>query len=50
LGQVVFYPASDPAMLEGTPGDYEGEVEITFADGQRQTVYDTLKFKVREDF
>lgn len=49
-GQVVFYPASDPAMLEGTPGDYEGEVEITFADGQRQTVYDTLKFKVREDF
>lgn len=49
-GQVVFYPASDPAMLAGSPGDYEGEVEITFADNQKQTVYDTLKFKVREDF
>lgn len=49
-GQVVFYPASDPAMLQGEAGDYEGEIEITFGDGQIQTVYDTLKFKVREDF
>lgn len=30
-------------------GDYEGEVEITFPTG-KQTVYDLLKFKVREDF
>jgi hypothetical protein len=49
-GQVVFYPASAPAMLQGAPGDYEGEIEITFADSQIQTVYDTLRFKVREDF
>lgn len=49
-GQVVFYPASAPAMLQGEPGDYEGEIEITFGDGQIQTVYDVLKFKVREDF
>jgi len=49
-GQVVFYPASAPAMLQGDPGDYEGEVEITFSDGQVQTVYDVLKFKVRGDF
>lgn len=49
-GQVVFYPASAPAMLQGEAGDYEGEIEVTFADGQIQTVYDTLKFKVREDF
>ena len=49
-GQVVFYPASAPAMLQGDPGDYEGEIEITFPDGQIQTVYDPLKFKVREDF
>ena len=49
-GQVVFYPASDPAMLQGAAGDYEGEIEITFGDGQVQTVYDPLKFKVREDF
>lgn len=49
-GQVVFYPASAPEMLQGEPGDYEGEIEITFNDGQVQTVYDVLKFKVREDF
>jgi hypothetical protein len=49
-GQVVFYPASAPEMLQGEPGDYEGEIEMTFSDGQIQTVYDTLRFKVREDF
>lgn len=32
-------------------GDYEGEIEVTFSAGQgKQTVYDVLKFKVREDF
>jgi hypothetical protein len=30
-------------------GNYEGEIEITFADGV-QTVYDLVKFKVRADF
>lgn len=49
-GQVAFYPASAPEMLQGEPGDYEGEIEITFADSTVQTVYDLLKFKVREDF
>ena len=49
-GEVVFYPASAPEMLQGDPGDYEGEIEITFADTTVQTVYDLLKFKVREDF
>jgi hypothetical protein len=49
-GQVVFYPASAPAMLTGEPGDYEGEIEITFSDSQVQTVYDLLKFKIRQDF
>lgn len=49
-GQVVFFPASSPEMLQGEPGDYEGEIEITYADSQVQTVYDLLKFKVREDF
>lgn len=49
-GQVAFYPASAPEMLQGEPGDYEGEIEITFADSQVQTVYDLLKFKVRGDF
>lgn len=49
-GQVVFYPASAPVMLQGQPGDYEGEIEVTFPDGQVQTVFETLKFKVREEF
>jgi hypothetical protein len=49
-GQVAFYPASAPEMLQGAAGDYEGEIEITFADSQIKTVYDLLKFKVREDF
>ena len=49
-GKVVFYPASAPVMLQGDAGDYEGEIQITFPDGQIQTVYDVLKFRVREDF
>ncbi len=49
-GQVVFYPASAPEMLQGEPGDYQGEIEITFPDGQIQTVYDLLRFGVRQDF
>ena len=49
-GQVAFYPASAPEMLAGDAGDYEGEIQITFVDGTIQTVYDLLKFKLREDF
>ena len=49
-GVVVFYPAAAPAMLQGDAGDYEGEIQITFSDGQIQTVYDILRFKVRDDF
>lgn len=33
-----------------TAGDFEAEIEITFADGQQQTVYDVLRFKVRPQF
>jgi hypothetical protein len=49
-GEVTFYPASAPEMLQGEQGDYEGEIEITFPDNQIQTVYDLLKFKIRQDF
>lgn len=35
--------------LDVPPGPYEGEVEISFG-GQKQTVYQTLKFTVREEF
>ena len=50
IGQVTFYPAAAPEMLAGTPGLYEGEIQITFPDGQIQTVYDILKFQMRADF
>jgi hypothetical protein len=50
VGLVVFHWASAPNSLNVDPGDYEGEIEITFPDGQIQTVYDLLKFKIREDF
>ena len=33
-----------------TAGTYEGEVEITFSGGGKQTVNDLVKFKVRDDF
>lgn len=36
-------------VLNVPPGPYEGEIEIDF-DGSLQTVYDKLKFFVREDF
>ncbi len=48
-GVVAFYPALTPEMLD-TAGDFEGEIEITFSDGGVQTVYEKLKFKIREDF
>lgn len=41
----------NPTTLNVEAGDYEGEVEVTFANGAGvQTLYETLKFKVREDF
>lgn len=36
-------------VLDVDPGMYEGEVVISFG-GQIQTVYDTLRFTVRENF
>lgn len=39
-----------PTALDNPAGDYEGEIEILFNDGTIQTVYDVLKFKLREDF
>lgn len=47
-GRCVF--AWAPGDLEQAPGDYEGEIEITFADDTVQTVFETLKFKLRDQF
>jgi hypothetical protein len=49
-GVVEFYWASDPSSLATADGQYEGEIEVTFSDGQIQTVYDKLQFVVRADF
>lgn len=40
----------DSTALSQDAGDYEGEIEITFADTTVQTVYDTIKFKLRSQF
>jgi hypothetical protein len=48
-GKAVFTWQTDD--LDRPAGEYEGEVEIVWAAaGARQTVYDLLKFKLREDF
>jgi hypothetical protein len=44
---IIVWGATD---LSQTPGDYDGEVEILFATGMRQTVYDVLKFRLRDQF
>jgi hypothetical protein len=36
--------------LSGDPGNYEGEIQITFSNGSIQSVYDPLRFRMREDF
>ena len=49
-GVVQFNWSDQPTILDGPAGEYEGEIEIVFSDSTRQTVYDLLKFKLREDF
>lgn len=36
--------------LDVDPGNYQGEIEITFDDSTVETIYETLDFFVREDF
>lgn len=46
-GRVMFNWTST-ALAEA--GDFEGEIEVTFPDATVQTVYDKMKFKIREQF
>lgn len=48
LGKVVFL--WNLTTLDVEPGDYEGEIEVTFPSLEVQTVYELIKFRVREDF
>ena len=36
--------------LNQVAGVYEGEIEIVKASGLRETLYETLRFRIREDF
>lgn len=47
-GRCVINWTSD--ALDQEPGNYEGEIELTFDDTSVQTVYDVIKFKLREQF
>tara|TARA_R110002051_G_scaffold21001_2_gene56342 strand:- start:4091 stop:4465 length:375 start_codon:yes stop_codon:yes gene_type:complete len=39
-----------PTGTLSSSGTFEGEIEITFANGGIQTVHDLIKLKVRSDF
>lgn len=47
-GVCVFHWSMVPGILDGTPGVYEGEVEIRYADNTTHTVYELLYFYLRE--
>jgi len=49
-GKCVTNFASGGGSVFTEAGNYEGEVEITFSGGGKQTVFDLVKFKIREDF
>jgi hypothetical protein len=36
--------------LNQEAGTYEGELEVIRASGLRETLYETLRFRIREDF
>ena len=36
--------------LDRDAGVYEGEIEVVKSSGLRETIYDTLRFRIREDF
>jgi hypothetical protein len=47
-GRVLFQ--FGPGDLDVPGGEYEGEIEVSFSDGSVQTVYQLLRFRVREQF
>lgn len=46
---IVTFDFSGGALVGLAAGQYEGEIEIDF-DGSTQTVYELLKFRVRDEF
>ena len=46
----VCYMPWGATTLDVAAGTYEGEIELTYVSGAILTLYDRLKFKVRDDF
>ena len=46
----VCYMAWNATTLAVSAGTYEGEIELTYTGGAILTLFDRLKFKVRDDF
>ena len=44
------FMAWNAGTLAVSAGTYEGEIELTYTDGSILTLFDRLKFKVRDDF
>ena len=38
------------SALDVSPGDYVGEIEVTYDSGDIETVYEQIEIMVREDF
>lgn len=53
VGGVVVFPMS-PASMAGPPGDYEGQISVTWAAPSpkvgTQSVYNTLRFRLAPSF
>jgi hypothetical protein len=47
-GQALFQFSG--ANLDLAAGLYEGEVEVTFANSNIETIYEIIDFQVRDDF
>jgi hypothetical protein len=47
-GEVIFPFTTE--LISIAPGFYDGEVEYTSADGKIETVYEIIKFQIRDDF
>lgn len=46
----IAYISWEEGDLDQEAGSYDGEIEVVMADGSRETLFDVLKFKLREDF
>ena len=47
-GTTIF--AFSSSQLDLNPGKYEGEIEVTFDSGAKESVYEIVDFVLREDF